>query len=168
MLKTLIAILFFAQTYFAHAGEKSPLEINNCWLEAGARYHIDPWLLYSVAWVESRHNSKALNWNKNGTVDMGMMQINSIHLTELEKYGITSRELADPCMSIHVGAWILSQNFQRIGFNWQAIGAYNAGAYMLRLKYATKVYAAYRHLTKKALEDVILDKRKTIGTLASN
>lgn len=81
----------------------------------------------------------AVNQNKDGSRDIGHMQINSRWLPVLKRYGIDERRLFDPCINTHVGAWILSQNFYRLGYNWTAIGAYNAVSPEKRMRYARKV-----------------------------
>ena len=111
-----------------------------CWEDAAARYGINAYLLHAIAKTESGLNPRAINRNKNGTYDIGLMQINSSWFPTLRKYGITEEHLYDPCTSIHVGAWILAQNMQRLGNSWTAVGAYNSGKPDLRLKYAQKVY----------------------------
>jgi soluble lytic murein transglycosylase-like protein len=111
-----------------------------CWEDAAARYGINPYLLYAIAKTESGLNPQALNRNKNGTYDIGLMQINSSWLPTLRKYGVNEQQLYDPCTSIHVGAWILAQNMQKLGNSWEAVGAYNARDAALRMKYAAKVY----------------------------
>ena len=147
--------LVFAAPAFA---QTIPWENGNipCW-DAAGRYHgIDPWLLYSIGYVESRHNPKALNLsNRNGTRDVGMMQINSIHLPELRRYGITEPQLNNACASTYIGAWILAKNIRRYGYTWQAIAAYNVGSLdtparqRIGYAYATKVYEAYAKLSNK-------------------
>lgn len=120
----------------AHAGEL-------CFEEAGARYGVSPLILRAIALQESRMNPRALNRNKNGTRDIGIMQINSSWLGFLKRYQISENDLYDPCTNIHVGAWILGSNFQRMGVNWTAVGAYNAADPGKRMVYATRVS---RHL----------------------
>lgn len=122
----------------------------SCWDKAGIVYKIDPWLLMSIAYVESRFNPNAINTsNKNKTTDIGMMQINSFWLPTLNKYGIQKQDLLNPCTSIFVGAWILAQNIKQYGYTKNAIGAYNARNPTIRMQYANKVYDAYAMLTRK-------------------
>jgi soluble lytic murein transglycosylase-like protein len=111
-----------------------------CWEEAGARYGVNPYLLYAIAKTESSLNPKAINRNKNGSYDIGLMQINSSWFPTLRRYGVDEQQLLEPCTSIHVGAWILAQNMQRMGNSWDAVGAYNSTKPDIRLRYARKVY----------------------------
>lgn len=128
----------------------------SCWQEAGARYGINPELLYAIAKTETGVSPHKLSRNKNGTFDMGMMQINSAWLPDLAKFGIEPAHLWDSCTNINVGAWILARNIQRLGLNWNAVGAYNAGCRgvgkieceRMRASYVWRVYHNYQ-ATKK-------------------
>ena len=110
-----------------------------CWDDAAARYQVNSTLLRAIARTESDLNPKAINRNRNGSRDIGLMQINSSWLPVLTSHGIAERDLFDPCTNIYVGAWILAQNFQRLGSSWDAVGAYNARMPALRRAYAWKV-----------------------------
>ena len=68
------------------------------------------------------------------------MQINSSWLPTLASHGINEHHLFDACTSIHVGAWILAGNVSRLGYTWEAVGAYNARSAPLRRAYAHKVH----------------------------
>jgi soluble lytic murein transglycosylase-like protein len=118
----------------------SSKSVSACWEEAGARYNIHPQLLYAIAKTESGLRPTAKNRNRNGSYDIGIMQINTLWLPTLRRHGIKEEELWEPCLNIHVGAWILAQNIRRIGSSWKAVGAYNSGKPAIRLKYAQKVY----------------------------
>lgn len=111
-----------------------------CWEEAAVQYGVNPYLLYAIAKTESNLNPSAINRNKDGSYDIGLMQINSRWLPTLRKYGIEEAQLWDACINIHVGAWVLAQNMRRMGNSWEAVGAYNARDAELRIKYARKVY----------------------------
>lgn len=110
-----------------------------CWEEAAQYYRVNPYLLYAIAKTESSLNPSAINRNKNGSYDIGLMQINSSWLPTLRKYGVEEKDLYDPCTSIQVGAWILSQNMRRMGVTWEAVGAYAAVSPEKRIQYAKKV-----------------------------
>ena len=111
-----------------------------CWDDAAAQYGVNPYLLYAIAKTESGLKPNALNRNKDGSYDIGLMQINSRWLPTLRKYGVREEQLWDACTSIQVGAWVLAQNMRRLGNSWEAVGAYNAKDPAQRLKYALKVY----------------------------
>jgi soluble lytic murein transglycosylase-like protein len=135
-----------------------PAAASACWTEAGERNGVSPHLLYAMAQVESGLKPDALNLAhraRTGTYDIGLMQINSSWLPVLAKFGITERDLFDPCTNIHVGAWILGQCFAREGVSWDCVGAYNTACTQLkgrdclrsRASYARRVY---RQLAKVA------------------
>lgn len=93
--------------------------------------------------------ASAIGINSNGSKDYGLMQINSLHLNWLKNQGIDEAMLVnDPCVSILVGAYILKGMFEKYGYSWEAVGAYNAGLskdnYNLRMSYAKKVWQRYR------------------------
>ncbi|MDK9702572.1 MAG: lytic transglycosylase domain-containing protein [Sulfuritalea sp.] len=123
--------------------------MTECMEGAGARYHINPVLLWSIAKVESSFSPLAENKNPNGTTDIGVMQINSAWLPTLKRYGIDRQALQDPCTNIYVGAWILAQNIRRYGYNWEAVGAYNATTQAKRVNYARKVLSLAQRAGEK-------------------
>lgn len=119
-----------------------------CWTQVEARYKISAELLYAIAKVESGLDPAARGDNrKNGGVGsgygIGLMQIDSSWLPRLRRdFGITEAHLYDACTNLHVGAWILAGNFARMGYGWEAIGAYNAKTPWKRARYASKVHKA--------------------------
>lgn len=126
-----------------------------CWKQAGDRYGIEPELLQAIAIVESNMDPKAVNKNTDGTIDVGLMQINSRHFQTLRKFSISQKDLInDPCQSVMTGAWILAGNIRQFGYSWEAVGAYNAGTgkthkhQALRQKYIKKVALQYAQLKK--------------------
>lgn len=112
-----------------------------CFDQAAQRYNVPVTLLRAISTVESGGRVNAYNKNKNGSYDIGHMQINSAWLPTLAKYQITEEVLKDPCINTNIGAWILAQNISRFGFSLRAIGAYNAASENKRMIYAKKVIA---------------------------
>ena len=107
-----------------------------CFERAAERHGIAPELLKAIAQQESAMNASAIHHNQDGSMDLGLMQINSRWLPSLLGHGIERHMLWDPCTNVDVGAWILAANFRRYGVNWNGLGAYNAGAPHLRIRYA--------------------------------
>ena len=125
-----------------------------CWDSASATYGVPANVLKAVAKTESGFDPKALHRNADSTTDIGLMQINSRWLPTLEKYGISQDDLKDSCTNLKVGAWILSNNARKLGWNWNAVGAYNVGCAKLakeecdrrRNKYAWKIHGALQQV----------------------
>jgi soluble lytic murein transglycosylase-like protein len=113
--------------------------VQACWDDAAARYQVSSALLYAIARIESGLNPHAVGRNRDGSRDIGLMQINSTWLPKLASHGIKERDLFEPCTNIHVGAWILAGNVARLGYTWEAVGAYNAANPALRRSYIEKV-----------------------------
>ena len=131
----------------------------SCWNEAATRYGVDPALLKAIAWKESRGWTHAVGPTlRDGHQALGLMQINSIHLPQLQKHGIRREHLFDPCVSQQVGAWILADCIQHTGSTWRALGCYFAGpasqATAAQARYARDVqayYTAYRNQLENAV-----------------
>lgn len=143
-----LATVLFSLSLPAHA----------CWEQAARHYGVPAPLLYAIAEVESSLNPAAINdshRSRTGSYDIGLMQINSRHLGRLAGLGIREADLYQPCINIHIGAWLLADLFSRLGASWEAVGAYNAACTHLRgsacqqarARYAWKVYRHLQHGT---------------------
>ncbi len=109
-----------------------------CFEYAGNEHGITPIILESIARVESNLNPRAINRNRNGSVDIGLMQINSGWLKTLN---VSQKDLLDDaCLNTRIGAQILRQCIDRYGLNWEAIGCYNATSMDKKVGYAWKVF----------------------------
>lgn len=95
-----------------------------CFDDAGEMYNIAPSLLMAISKTESGFQTNAHNTNKNGSVDICHMQINTFWKKHLQG---NWKFLADPCYCTKVGAWILSQCIDRYGYTWDAVACYNTG-----------------------------------------
>lgn len=102
-----------------------------CVQAAAARYAVPVDLVRAIIRTEGGTTGQSVG-NTNGSRDMGLMQINTIHLRNaphfLEERGIT-RELLinNECLNIHVGTYILSYELAREDADfWTNVGAYNS------------------------------------------
>jgi lysozyme-related protein Hpa2 len=98
----------------------------DCFDDAAQYHSVNPRILRAIAWVESRGRGDAVHLNRNGSIDYGIMQINSIHLRDLGHYGISSTTLMSPCVNIYVAAWHLKTMMRKYGNTWTAVGAYHS------------------------------------------
>jgi soluble lytic murein transglycosylase-like protein len=97
-----------------------------CVEHAAAWAAVHPRLLRAIAWVESRGNSRVLNWNPNGTYDVGLMQINSRwYARGLARWW---EHLRQPCVNVAAAAWVLKQCMDEYRYTWNAVGCYHAGS----------------------------------------
>ena len=115
----------------------------HCFKEASARYQVPAPLLKAIARHESGGRIHIVNTNTNGTRDIGLMQINSAWLPVLQQHGLQEQDLYDPCVNVLVGAWILSNNFQKLGYTTQGLGAYNAATPWKRERYARQILQSF-------------------------
>ncbi len=132
-----------------------------CWQQAANRFDLPASLIRAVSSVESSHNPNAVAHPPNGTISIGMMQVNSWWLPKIKAFGVSKSDLYDPCTNVMVGSWILSQEVQRYGLTWRALGSYYAGPINKKnerwkrphyLEYATKVIDRWRYLQQQNME----------------
>lgn len=114
-------------------------------LVLAAQWHgVNVSVLGAIALHESRGNPRTLVKNTNGSVDIGLMGINSVHLRELAAMGVEPADLFDECVAIYVGAWKLSKKLAQHGNTWWAIGAYHSETPLYNLRYQHKIWTALR------------------------
>lgn len=123
------------------------LPYDQCFSEAAQRFSVNKSLLVAIAKTESSMNARALGpANKDGSFDIGLMQINSRWLQKLNGYGISYSDLRSACTNIYVGAWIMANNISTHGATWKAVGAYNAATTSKREFYVSKVQKSLNEL----------------------
>ena len=110
----------------ATAQPSSSLAVDPCLMPASQRHGVNPHILRAILQVESGMRPHVVNRNRNGSIDVGMAQINSIHFRELAQWGITPERLLDPCVATHVAAWHLKRVMLRHGNTWFGVAAYHS------------------------------------------
>lgn len=133
----------------------------DCFDAAAAYQHVNPMVLRAIAWQESHNRADATHVNANGSVDYGVMQINTIHLPTLSHYGIGRAELMSPCKNIYIAAWQLRRQILKYGNTWAAVGAYHSATPALRDQYARQIAGILRRwgvLPEKRETEVAADR----------
>ena len=118
---------------------------DDLYVKAGNYYNVSSRLLKAIAQIESGENVNALHVNENGTYDVGIMQINSVHFKKLAKYGITTEEIKKADYNIFIGAFILKQCINKHGINENAINCYNGR--ISNNPYSKKVITKYNQIS---------------------
>ena len=118
-----------------------------CFVQPAVDYQVPEVVLVALVKVESRGQPIQSKRNSNGTVDLGVAQINSASWAPYlqTKYGITADSLLkSPCQGIRAAAYVLRKEMNHKkcgGVNvWCAVGRYHAPSdESLARAYALKV-----------------------------
>lgn len=122
--------------------EQKSQHATRCVNSAAAHHFVNPWILRAILQVESGNKPDALNRNNNGSIDVGIAQINSMHFKELAKHGISPADLMNECVSTYVAAWHLAKQYKAYGNTWFAVGAYHSATPCFNRRYAGLVWNA--------------------------
>ena len=128
-----------------------PIMINDVPLDCINRsaiiYHVPATVILSVLKNENGRNGDAIK-NKNGSIDYGVMQINSIWLPKIAGYGYSRDDLQyNACKNVEVGTWILSQSISKGKNLWSGIGDYHSHTPDHNRNYRNKIYKNYEKLS---------------------
>jgi soluble lytic murein transglycosylase-like protein len=124
-----------------------------CLEHAAAWAGVHPTVLRAIAWVESGGKRTAVNWNANGTYDIGLMQINSAWYHR----GLAPvwARLGDPCVNVGAAAWILALCAGEYGYTWDAVGCYHAGAGWTRSAARRAIGHRYLHRVQDVIRKAV-------------
>ena len=122
-----------------------------CLLLAANTYQVPPAVMIGIMQVEGGHIGQEAGPNFNGTYDLGPMQVNTRWVPELAKIWHVSTPVArvwlrdNPCVNVHVAAWILKQKIAESGSLYGGIAHYHSATPGLGYNYAARVIAAMDH-----------------------
>ena len=111
-----------------------------CFAQASRQYAVDTDVLVAIAWRESHFAPWKTHHNTDGTVDYGLMQINSRNLPGLQ---LTPQSAQAPCPNILGAARLYREQIRRFGNTWDAVGAYHSTTPALQRRYAQEIWMTY-------------------------
>lgn len=115
-----------------------------CLMAAAQNYSLPPAVLVGILHVEGGKVGQQVA-NRNGSYDLGPMQINTLWVPILAKEWNVSNNTAkrwirdDPCTNVNVAAWILRRNLDETKSMSRAIAWYNSRTPHIGYKYRKKV-----------------------------
>ena len=122
-----------------------PIECIN---QAAITYQVPANLLISILKVEGGKVGLA-KLNPNGTHDYGPMQINTVWLPVIAKFGYSKEKIQyDACANMWVGAWILTQKMAEASNLWRGVANYHSHTNEKNIAYQYKVWNIYQLITR--------------------
>jgi hypothetical protein len=124
-------------------------QVNMCIKFAADKYAVNPLVIKAISVVEGGKVG-TFSKNTNDTYDIGIMQINSIHLADIKRTfpKVGAYELAyNPCVNISIATWILKQRITETKNFWTGVGNYHSKTPDKRNTYLRKLYPVYKELT---------------------
>ncbi len=114
------------------------LPLDDCIAQGSAYHGVNMMLVRAIIKVESNFNA-GIRKNRNGSMDIGLGQLNSVHYNEIAKYGIAPNDLMNGCVASYVTAWHLKKKILAYGNNWYAVGAYSSTTACYNRRYSSLV-----------------------------
>lgn len=110
-----------------------------CVKQAANQHKVPFWSLITIMSVEGG-SIGMMKQNTNRTYDIGPMQINTLWLEELKRYGISKQDLRfNGCLNVNVAAWILNKKLKNKNF-WVGIGGYHSFTKRHNIRYRNKIF----------------------------
>ena len=119
-----------------------------CMFMAAQVYALPPAVLVGIYQVEGGQVGQEVGPNKNGSYDIGPMQINTIWMPQLaDLWGVdanTARRWVrdDPCINVEVSAWILRNHLNETQDLTKAIAHYHSRTPRYGNVYKSKVISS--------------------------
>ncbi|WP_338929272.1 lytic transglycosylase domain-containing protein (plasmid) [Roseomonas mucosa] len=130
--------------------------VTDCIRAAAALHRVPPGVIAVLLAVEGGSIGRT-SGNTNGTVDIGPMQINEIHLPAIARRWGTSVAAARSallnnfCANVEAGAWILRTALDSAGGDfWEGVGRYHSRTEVYKGRYLRQVLTQVLRLRDRA------------------
>mgnify|MGYP000025005269 CR=1 FL=1 len=120
-----------------------------CIYNNAKQFELDPYLILSIAYVESRLDKQAIRTNKNNTTDIGLFQINSKNLQHKALFKLSQN---NTCFASFVASKIYKNCKTKFKNKYKAIDCYNKGSKAKSNSiYVKRVLSVYRYYLRTKL-----------------
>ncbi|MBW8191331.1 lytic transglycosylase domain-containing protein [Neiella marina] len=134
--------------------EPNPIVIESCLSKSAKKHQVPEVMLRAIMDVEAGKVG-TVKANRNGSADLGVMQINTINLNEIKTnfpdvgwYELATR----PCTNIDVAAWFLKKKIDnRDGHVIEGVGDYHSKTPEVRIKYMFRIFEKLNSETYQSL-----------------
>lgn len=145
-------------------------KILSCLDVASKKHGMDRNVMLSIMAVEGG-TVGTMSTNSNGSVDYGIMQINTDTIDDLRKrFGLsyTIEQIRDDeCTNIDVSARVLAQKIKEAGDKWEGVGDYNSRNEPAHGIYLKKISEKYQYLTNGTIPQSMGDSAASDEVLTS-
>lgn len=139
-------LIFFVFFSFGYANTKNMEKLekynqyDDIFLKYEKEFGISYFLMKAIALTENADfDNNAIMKNENGTIDIGLMQINSMWKYWLPEANITHQKLKDPDFNIKIAYTIVSKIIEQHGYSWDSIGRYHSGTPKFKERWLNKI-----------------------------
>lgn len=125
-----------------------------CFMREAERHSIDPYVLLAVLATEGGRPGE-LAFNRNGTIDLGPMSVNTVWLPVLAKHYRTNEEdlqrrlASDGCANVAAGALILGRKIAETGDVWEGVARYHSRNPKQQGRYLARVHASLSRIVAR-------------------
>lgn len=115
------------------------------------------WAMIGILSVEKGKSGYALQ-NPNGTWDLGVFQVNTIHINELHELGISAEHiLNDANVNAVVAGYLLGRHLKNENDIWEAIGSYHSKTPSIKRRYIQAVQSNLLDLVQQQNVDLLFE-----------
>lgn len=138
-LLVLLALLAACASFSADAAEDPARE---CIAGAARAFGVDETVLSLLREVEGGWPGAEVR-NTNGSHDLGVMQVNTIHLRYFAQFGVTREDLRDSaCINVYAGTHLYARHLQETGGDVpRAMAAYHSKTPRFAARYLERIQA---------------------------
>lgn len=144
-MKQLILFILLTKSLFASVDFYS--KYDDIFKKYEKEFGISYFLMKSIAITENaKFDTNAVMKNKNGTKDIGLMQINTSWIEWMPEQKITIEKLKDVDFNIKIAFIIVDDIIKRHGYSWNSIGRYHSGTPELKKIWLKKIKQNVKYL----------------------